>query len=271
MPSATVLKKSYNRLVLQIGLMAQYNAPYPEPIPAANPVQAVLNATLLADSTGAILRSTLSISFNLSLSETDCFDWYGPELTVGLTTTTLNTYWSALCSFLPISNFAVPKGNLLPAQNTTGRVEPCLLGKEWQRYPYNQSEAWFQEEYGFTAEKLDSVERLLIINAQLDLFSTYTLQELTLSSNRNHSRIISVSDQFHTEDTFPFWKVPKGQKPALDQVFTRRRVKEMLLIRKWQIRVTKLQYLKEWLGFHLDADATVEKDEAMEFFAGIIP
>jgi hypothetical protein len=216
--NATALQSVYYNTVFHFALMTQYNLPYPALYSVAYPVETLLNETTAANTTGAVLRSTFNLAFNLSLPATQCVDFNSPDMDVSLFSLVGKSYWSAMCSYFPTSQVAIPEGSLLPPRNTTGRVETCRLGREWQRWPYNETEEWFRGEYGFTDESLDRAGRLLVISGQRDPMLSAAMPHLSMPNSREHTRLFSVTDMSHCEDENPFSSYPRGVKVTIDQV-----------------------------------------------------
>lgn len=214
-PNVTSVSTLYEALLLHYGVIAKFNLGIPAVYPFPYPLDMIVNKTLAANTTGAVLRAPLEVFLNSS--STECLDWQSPQIATSVFGAAGQSWWVIQCHYFFVPGKAIPEDDMLPTQNTEGRLD-CTLDPEWWGSNYNHSAEWFKDHYGLSAENLDKVKRLLIINGQYDPGSAASLPGLTLSSSRNHSRVLNVGQSGHTESSFPLWAYPRGIKATIDEV-----------------------------------------------------
>ena len=212
-PNASDYENLYGTTLFNYRYAAQYNLPYPALYPQPYPLEALFNATVTAETPGAVLRVTHQLMNNESVSTDKCIKWTNEtflEKEIGILGQSM-VYIG--CTYFPKLQDWVPEGNLFPAQEGNG----CLV-PEYESKMSNNSNSWWVKHLNLTQRNLDSVERLLIIQGQNDGTSSWGSPALTLSGNRNKSRIVLGNGLSHTEDTYSASIIPEGHLQQLDLV-----------------------------------------------------
>ncbi|KUJ10184.1 uncharacterized protein LY89DRAFT_787808 [Mollisia scopiformis] len=231
-PNATQFPALYGASISTYRYAALFNYPIPAVYAPPYPLQYLINATLAASTPGEVLRIPLAMT-NWQEDLSECVNWSSPNITGQLAGVSIADSWFYLqCQYYPISESAVPPGDLLPPTDVTTRVEVCS-NPEWESSIYNSSNEFWQQYLGTADEIVDNTTRLLILQGGYDRDQGVGMPNLTLTDDRQHSRVIFTSGLGHTEDMFGESVLPRGVRPQLDAV-----------------RDTKLEYLKQWLGMY---------------------
>lgn len=218
-PDASEFRNLYHLTLFNYRYATQYNLPFAAVYPQVYPLQVLIDNTLAANSTGGVLRVTYQMMNNASAQSTMCTKWSNK------TNLDREVEFSGLgmecvkCKYFSGDMDFVPDGKLFPAQNGSGCLYPEAKSKEYQH-----TNDWWVRHLGLTDSDLDETERLLIVHGSYDGTTALANPTLTLSSYRNHSRVITVDGIAHTEDGYPTRIIPQGMKPQLDLVSSARYV-----------------------------------------------
>jgi hypothetical protein len=194
--------------------IAQLNFPFPNAYPTAYPLQVAVNHTLAAKTPGEVLRVPL-LAKSWS-QEPACIDLANSNITVNNGLSVIGDSFSWIkCTFFPLSFGTGRPGSMFP--HRPGPYGDCAR-TEWQTPDWNSSNIHFQRKYSTTDENLDQTTRLLIIQGSYDIATGFGSPNLTLTSDREHSRFIYVQGMAHTEDSFSELVEPRGMKTVIDQV-----------------------------------------------------
>lgn len=223
-PDATEFRNLYHLTLFNYRYATQYNLPFAAIYPQVYPLQVLINNTLAANSTGAVLRVTHQMMNNASIQSPTCTKWSNKTNLDREVEFSGPAMEFIKCKFFSSDMDFVPEGNLFPAQNGSGCLYPEAESKEFQN-----TNDWWVRHLGLTDKDLDETERLLIVHGSYDGTSATANPKLTLSSYRNQSRVIIVDGTAHTEDSYPTRIIPQGLKPQLDLVSSAEFVEETLL------------------------------------------
>ena len=94
-----------------------------------------------------------------------------------------------VCQYYPLQEVAVPLNNLLSPYATTGPVPVCNK-RDWQSSRFNQTSGEWQKYLSTDTQTLDRTRRLLILQGGYDRVAGIGMPKLTLSNNREHSRVM---------------------------------------------------------------------------------
>jgi hypothetical protein len=226
--NATQWAQLYGKVTSSYYSISQFNYAFVNVWPWAYPLQTAINLTLAASSPGEVLAVPLR---GVSWAEDGCIDPNNRNLT-GQPTFFGDSFQWIRCTYFPGSFGDSRPGSLLPPSNTTvGGDCWSPYAVPWQAPDFNETNEYFVEKFNLTLKTLDQAERLLIVQGTWDIVAAYGSPQLTMTSDRNHSRLITMHDLAHTEDSFSYAAIPRGLRTATDQ-----------------IRDIKLNYIKEWLG-----------------------
>jgi hypothetical protein len=211
-----------NQAVTQeYALVAQYNYAIPHSFSVANPLDVLINATLDATTPAQVMRIPMLLQQSESLDNTSaCIDWatfssranQQKALSIG-------SSWPYItCSYLPGSDVAVsPNNSLFVPFEVSEPINNCV-NSDWVTPYINDTEAEWEARFQITDKDLDAVQRLLIINGQYDRTSSLAQVKLTLSSDRNHSRVLTVQGLAHGDTGYSESFYPRGLRPQVDAV-----------------------------------------------------
>jgi hypothetical protein len=196
--------------------MVQYDFPFDNAF-TANPLQQVINMTLAANSTAAVLGAPIMISNQASPSS--CLAWSNSTLYRLINGLTGSSYRYVLCTYFPNSWLAVPDDgwNIQPPLYTTGPVPLCAV-PDYMGPDIGQSSDWWVERYGLSGTHLQSVGRLVITHGSHDLTYGDGLPMIPLSSDPNDARVVYLEGCSHAEDFYSYSFMPKGLRTVTDDV-----------------------------------------------------
>ncbi|TVY92709.1 Lysosomal Pro-X carboxypeptidase [Lachnellula willkommii] len=230
-PNATQLDALYATALSAYRYIPQFNYPFATTYAMAYPFQYLINATLAASTPAEVLRIPWAMT-NWQASLSSCIDWSSSNITGQLDVGVSNSYFYLQCQYYPISESVVPEGNLLPPSSASTPAKVCA-NPEYESSIYNQTNEFFQEYLGTATHIIDSTTRLIILQGGYDRVAGVGMPDLTLSDDREHSRVVFTAGIGHAEDSYPTSFIPLGTRPQLDEV-----------------RTMKLEYVKEWLGWY---------------------
>ena len=148
-----------------------------------------------------------------------CIDLNNANITGGPTFFGDSFQWIR-CSYCPESFGDSRPGSLIPPGGEHGGDCWTPNVVQWQASDFNETNDYHVKKLNLTVDNLDKTERLLIVQGSYDITTAFgAMQDLTLTSDRNHSRYIYVQGMAHTEDAWSYAVVPRGVKPIIDQVF----------------------------------------------------
>ncbi|KAI1376539.1 hypothetical protein F4677DRAFT_459707 [Hypoxylon crocopeplum] len=221
----------------------KFNYPWIGKYPTADPLGDLINKTLAASTVGEVLRvPLLGASWNNNASS--CIDGFNGNISkasVGNMMSNQPAFGYINCGYYPINDKSIPADNVLPEAFARGAVDICT-NSAWKAVDYGRENEYFLQKYEMTNDFLDTTDKLLIIQGRYDRTAAIGSPILTVTDMLNHSRVILVDGIAHAEDSVSEAIEPRGLKPQMDQ-----------------IRDTKLEHLKEWLGQGnqtLDSSAT---------------
>jgi hypothetical protein len=207
-----------NTLVTEYMIIAQYDWATSSPVSGlANPLAHLINQTLSAKNHGEVLSLPL-IMFN-NANATDCIAGPGdPDAPqVPVPTGAVATWW-IYCNIFPVSEFAVsPDNSLFPPYLVDEPAFVCAYPAFAGPDSNHTNQQWV-DRYQLTDAALDRVTRLLITKGTSDRTAAIGTPRLTLSTDRNHSRVITALGVGHVEQANSEAIEPRGLKTQLDLV-----------------------------------------------------
>lgn len=151
------------------------------------PFQYLINETLMATTPGQVVSIPLAM-LNWQ-SPSGCLQWTSANITGEIATPVSEAWFYLECQYYPISENAVPEGNLLPPADVASRVEVCGY-PQFQSSIYNETNSFYQKYLGTDTVTLDNTTRLIIFQGGYDRVSGVGMPDLTLSDDRQHSRVV---------------------------------------------------------------------------------
>jgi len=205
-------------IVDQYALIPQLDYPFSAIYPA-NALNLLVNQTLQANSPGEVLGLPVAMAAPAKGNVTDCVNWAAISGTGSLTQTGIGASWTYItCTYFVGSESAVsPNNSLFPAWMANQSNNGCGV-PEWAGPDLNKTNEEWVAKFGFTDDALDQTTRLLITHGLSDRISAIGTPRLSLSSDRNHSRVLSALGVSHGEMSYPEAVIPRGVKPQLDIV-----------------------------------------------------
>lgn len=181
----------------------------------------IINATLSLSNTnsGNVLHIVGSLR-NWELDHTQCLDWRSGNLTGAATSNAgieVRPWAYILCNYLPGWTSSIRENSMFPSQYTNGYVQACTH-PEWQTPLFNYTNDQIIEEYGYTAENIENVGRILFTQGGFDPGSSVGPPALALSGYRNASRTVLMPSIAHTEEEFSYAISPVGLSIWNDRV-----------------------------------------------------
>jgi hypothetical protein len=151
------------------------------------PFQYLINATLAASTPGEVLSIPFAMA-NWQASLSDCIDWTSANITGQIAIPISKAWFYIQCQYYPVSENAVPTGNLLPPAYITTRAKVYAY-PQFQSSIYNQTNEFFQQYLGTATKIIDNTTRLIILQGGYDRDVGVGMPDLTLSDDRQHSRV----------------------------------------------------------------------------------
>ena len=196
----------------------RYSTVYP-----ANSLAVLINETLGASTTAQVLRA-VGLLGNSSSTAATCVDWAGVRAREQANVDPVDNSWFyILCRDLPLSLFAVRPGNTLfpPLSPDIDLASTScgFVGEDWVTPDLYASNARWEEKYNITDAVLDEVRRLVITQGTFDRISAVGTPNLSRpTSDRNQSRVITVTGMAHVESAVSETLIPRGLRPQVDEV-----------------------------------------------------
>ena len=153
----------------------------------AYPFEYLINQTMNATTPGEVVKIPMAMTNFQSPSA--CLEWNSKNITKKTSIEVSLPWFYIQCQYYPISENAIPAGNLLPPLKATGRVDMCAY-PQFQGKMYNQTNEFFQKYLGTDTATIDNTTRLVIFQGGYDRVRGVGLPELTLSEDNQHSRVI---------------------------------------------------------------------------------
>ena len=152
------------------------------------PFQYLINTTLNARSAGETLRIPFAmVNWQEDLSA--CVDWRTSNISGGIDVSVSKSYDYLSCQYYPIQEQAIPPDNIMPTSAATGPIPVCHY-PEYESKIYNQSNEEWQKYLGTDTATLDNTTRLVILQSGYDRVAGIGSPLLTLSDDREHSRVV---------------------------------------------------------------------------------
>lgn len=154
----------------------------------AYPFKYLINQTLNATTPGEVIKIPLAMTNWESPSQ--CLDWTSQNITHELDLDITSSWSYVVCQYYPIAENAIPSNNLLPPLKATGRNDICNLGPKYESKSYNQTTEFWQNYLGTSNAQINNTTRLVILQGGYDRVQGIGTPDLTLTSDRQHSRVI---------------------------------------------------------------------------------
>ena len=217
---------------------AQFSYAIPNIWPVPFVFDRIINDTLTLNDTssGSVLHVIGSLK-NWELDYTQCFDWRSANITGGASANAhiAPVPWTYInCNYLPGWVSSIRNNSMFPPQDTNG-VIPICSHPEWETPLSNYTNQQIIEEYGFTAENIEKIGRILFTQGGLDPKTAVGPPPLALTGYRNESRVVLMPNIGHGEEQFASDFEPKGTSVWADKL------REIVLeqIKDWMIEAGK--------------------------------
>jgi len=246
-------------IITEYTLVAQFDYAIRALFPA-NAVAFLANKTLQAASPGEVLG--LPVIMAAPGNITSCVNWAALAGTGVQSQVSIGRSWQYItCQYFVGSESAVSPSNSLFPPQMVDQPAVCPV-PEWESPDFNDTNEQWRAKFNFTDDALDHVTRLLITHGGSDRTTAIGSPRLTLSSDRNHSRVIVALGLGHGEQSFSETLISRGLKPQLDLVCNfvstqlpvagHPRLKNFMSCAdqanlEFQLRDTQLAYIQEWL------------------------
>lgn len=201
-PNATQWAKVYSVSVLQTyELAAQYNYHYPDNFPMARPLQAIIEQTLKANSTGELLRIGPQLYSNSSSDQ--CLDWNSAKLNgAGASVGIEIVPWQHIeCNAMTGGTSDIAPGNVFPARdnmyNTTKLCNSLGISSAFAQLSNDEVVRYFH----FTEEYITKAKRILFTEGGYDPSNGVGPPLLPETGEKDASRTVLMYGNAHGEDT----------------------------------------------------------------------